>query len=887
LWRAGYRREDDLSKSRNREVAVRGPNRSPHLADEDDIVNWSRRIASFSQFPGIVRMLLSRNNDQITRLDMRDAEGVRAPGYDGIVEASRGTTFVPAGRSVCEMGVDADFRDKANREYKKRTKDPLGEDQAETTFVFVTPQRWPGKEHWERERRGAGPWKDVRVLDVDNLMPGLDEAAAVHVRLSELLGKAATDVQSVEDWWNRFCAKTSPAVSAGIALAGRADSAAQLLSLLEESRSLTTVRARSTDDVLAFVAATMLTTPMSVRTKLLARTLVVYDAAALRRLDSAENLLILLPFEEEMRRAAELVVSNHIVFMCQEDLPGEIELPPIGIAEVTKLLIDDGVDRELADKLGKAAGISLERFRRVASERRTPQPAWLEAFSNRDIRRAWLLQSWTTARSGDLEAFARFVGAQFGEVEETLRKVARAADPVFSTVGTVWSVTSPADLWEQARRHVSGSDLEALERTVQDVFGAVDPALELPPDQRWLAGARGKARIHSPELRRGLATTLALIGTTGVTTGMGDTTTGAWVHRVLRSLFDRANADATGEFWASLTDVLPMLAEAAPDVFLSKLNFALAHPDTALSQMFADNQEELLTTASPHTGLLWALEVTAWLPDHFGQSVNALAALSEIDPGGRLSNRPFESLKAIFRPWLPQTLAGRSERLTSLNRVVGRHPRVGPRLLIDLLPSGHDTAMPNAKPKFRANVPGLQRADPREWVETTTKLVSILLPLMREQSELWPNFIGHLNALPPADRNCVHEELPQSIEAMEPTGRLALWSGAADLIRRHREYSDAAWALPEEELVLLEAAIDPAKPSDPRAEVRWLFDESHPDVGARASEGFQAYEAWIRSLRVEAISRVLDELGMDGVEEFARTVNYPRLVGWILGEIDQ
>jgi len=361
------------------------------------------------------------------------------------------------------------------------------------------------------------------------------------------------------------------------------------------------------------------------------------------------------------------------------------------------------------------------------------------------------------------------VGKSFDDVEDQLRQAARGADPIFSMVGTVWSVVSPADFWGHVKPYIARSDLEALERALQNVLGAVDPALELPPDERWLAGMRGMARVHSRELRRGLAITLALIGTKGESSTLGGASTGgAWVRRVLHGLFRRANADESGQLWASLTDVLPLLAEAAPDVFLSALDTAIAHPGTLLSQMFTDSQSDALTTASPHGGLLWALEVTAWLPAHFGQSAIALAALSEVDPGGRLSNRPLGSLKAIFRPWLPQTLAGFTDRLASLSALVERYPDTGPRLLIELLPSSHDLATPNAKPEFRAEVPDLERADPREWVETITALVSQLLLLMRGQGELWPSFLAHLGDLPQADRDRVYAELPVSIAAIQP-----------------------------------------------------------------------------------------------------------------------
>jgi hypothetical protein len=862
--------------------------RWPHLIDAEDISNWSRRIDSFSQFPGIVRMLLKRNNDQITRLAMRDAEGVRVPGYDGAVEALRGTPLVPLGRSVWEMGVNADYKAKAEKDYEKRTKDPLGENPAETTFVFVTPHRWQGKEAWERERRESGPWKDVRVLDVDDLMNGLEEAHAVHVRLSEILGKPATGVRSIEEWWEAFCARSSPAVSAEIALAGRADHAAQLLMLLDESRPFTTIRAKSVDDVLAFVAATMLTTSPVLRTELLARTLIVHDASALRQLDGSETLLIILPFEEQMRREAELVRSNHVLFMCEDDVPADVELPNIDIAEVTRLLIIQGVQRELATELGQAAGVSLKKFQRVGSQQRGPQPAWNAAFSDRDVRRAWLLRSWTTARSGDLVVFEQIVGKPFSDVEETLRQAARGADPVFSTVGTAWSVVSPADFWDHVRPHLGASDLEALERSVQDVLGAVDPALELPPEERWFAAIRGMARIHSRELRRGLATTLALVGVKGETTTLGGGIAGGtWVRGLLRSLFSRANDDDSGQLWASLTDVLPLLAEAAPDIFLSALDAAIGHAVTALSQMFTDNEGDSFTSASAHTGLLWALELTAWLPPHFGQSVNALAALSEIDPGGRLSNRPFNSLKDIYRPWLPQTLVGRADRLTSLAALAERYPDVGPRLLIELLPSGHDSATSNTTPKFRAEVTEPQRVDAREWIETTAALVSQLLPMLRARGELWPDFLGHLSDLPSADRDRVYAELPASIEAIKSDERNAVWDKANDVIRRHREYHDAPWALPEDELVRFEQAIASAKPADARDAYRWLFDDTHPDIGIRKSSDLATYDREIGTMRADAVKRILNDHGLAGVEAFAQAVKYPYLVGAALAEVDR
>jgi hypothetical protein len=61
--------------------------RLPHLADRADIIKWADRIDARSEFPRLVRGLISTNNDQVISLQMRAAEGVDTPGYDGVSDA--------------------------------------------------------------------------------------------------------------------------------------------------------------------------------------------------------------------------------------------------------------------------------------------------------------------------------------------------------------------------------------------------------------------------------------------------------------------------------------------------------------------------------------------------------------------------------------------------------------------------------------------------------------------------------------------------------------------------------------------------------------------------------------------------------------------------------
>src|SRR5207248_56837 len=106
---------------------------------------------------------------------------------------------------------------------------------------------------------------------------------------------------------------TSPPLDPELVLAGRADHAAALLRLFRAESRITTIAAVSVDDLLAFVVAAIMSSREEEREELLGRALIVRDAFALRELALHEGLLILIPFEDDLRREARLIRSHHVV----------------------------------------------------------------------------------------------------------------------------------------------------------------------------------------------------------------------------------------------------------------------------------------------------------------------------------------------------------------------------------------------------------------------------------------------------------------------------------------------------------------------------------------------------------------------------------------------
>ena len=123
-----------------------------------------------------------------------------------------------------------------------------------------------------------------------------------------------------------------------------------------------------------------------------------------------------------------------------------------------------------------------------------------------------------------------------------------------------------------------------------------------------------------------LAQGLALLAALELPRSVADQTGSGHAKSVLRDLLDRAGNDETGKLWQQLADVLPLLAEAAPGVFLDAIRRDSQGEAPLLRKVFTDSEEFM---SSAHTGLLRGLERLCWMPEHLSAAMDALLALRQ------------------------------------------------------------------------------------------------------------------------------------------------------------------------------------------------------------------------------------------------------------------
>src|SRR5699024_3637010 len=191
--------------------------------------------------------------------------------------------------------------------------------------------------------------------------------------------------------------------------------------------------------------------------------------------------------------------------------------------------------------------------------------------------------------------------------------------------------------WKELAPFISNEHLETLKENAITVLSEHDPKFSLENENRFAANLYGKTLTYSGSLRRGIASTLILIGNyTSSLEFCSQDVRNSLVPFVIRQVFK--NADWS--IWGSLNSLLPYLAEADPDTFLDQVESVMGGSNGIFKKLFDEEGNNVVGGESYITGLLWGLETLAWKKDLLVRVSVILAELASLDPGGRWANRP-------------------------------------------------------------------------------------------------------------------------------------------------------------------------------------------------------------------------------------------------------
>lgn len=500
-----------------------------------------------------------------------------------------------------------------------------------------------------------------------------------------------------------------------------------------------------------------------------------------------------------------------------------------------------------------------------------------------DLALAILIGAWQDKNQCDLEAMNNLLGISYGEWLKKAREILHYPDSPLSLKNGTWQVVNRAELFSLLGSRILDQNLDTFRSIAVSALKEPDPTFELPVEERYAASIHGKTLKYSDMLRKGIAEGLAILGSrpgscVNCSQGKAEATC-VWVICDLLT-------EADWVLWGSLNRSLPALAEAAPAEFLDAVEKAMRLTPCPFNELFSQEGNGI-TGGNYLTGLLWALEALAWDEQYLVRVCVVLAELASHDPGGQWANRPSNSLATILLPWLPQTLAPADKRKVAVRTLLKEWPDVAWNLIIQLLPGQHQTSSGSHKPSWRKTIPDNpeKRVTHQEYWQQISFYAGLAVDAAGQDTARLSALIDHFENLPePAFGQLLQVLASQPISDLPEKQRLSVWHPLMKLINKHRRFSEAKWALPDELITRIEGVAEQLAPTNSINLYQHLFTDRDFDLYEEKGN-WEEQRKKLDTRRETAISEIFQQDGAEGVIRFAESVSSPGQVGHALGVI--
>ncbi|MHB9022208.1 MAG: hypothetical protein ACYC3A_10325 [Halothiobacillus sp.] len=878
------------------------------IITENQLDEWVRGNARDAQ--GVIVELVwrlvaaSSPRPKERRFPLGDSIGQHGP--DGLLDVDLGfDPFVPEGRSFWEIGTGLKAGDKATSDYSGLVLAIPEIARIESTFVFVTPLS--GRRDWEHtwkeeaqgtwveDRRARLEWRDVRVIDGTKLIDWVLQFPAVELWLVQrMTGLSVQHIETPEQHWSLIRSYGEPPpLTPHVFLANRDEACAKIKDVFAGTAVQLKLDTHFPDHVVDFVSAYLTEIDDERRADAAGHCLVISGVDAWNAITAQREKHVLVADStldlsgetgtkliQKARRAGHAVIFGGAPGGIPD--PASVPLPAPRSHQLKDALEKAGYGEERARTLAQKSGGNLGSLLRCL-QNLSLLPEWTEGSAAAELAIAAVLGSWTEKSDADRAVVEGVSGNSYGEWIGKMREIAlRPGTPLTQRDGN-WKFIARYEGWYALGPRLFDEHLDRLRTAAISVLQEKDPQFELPTGERYASRIHGKVLAHSHLLRNGLAESLALLGShpkalTSCTLGKAEATAVLTVRAIL--------ADADWLQWASLNDLLPLLAEAAPGEFLDAIEKALNSDPCPFDEVFAQEGDGFMGSTYM-SGVLWALETLAWDADHLSRVVVCLGELAARDPGGRWANRPANSLTTILLPWLPQTCAPVAKRVAAVATLLAEVPDIGWKLLVSLLPQSHSTSSGSRRPAWRETIPddwskGVTHSEYRAQAALYSEMAIIAAKSNREKLA---QLIDHLENLPPPAQEQILAHLgSDTVMAMPEADRLGLWTELVDLVTKHQKFSDAGWAMKPEQVEKIAVLADRLAPDAPAFRYQRLFSERDFDLYEEKGN-YEEQRNELENRRQRAVEEIATNGGAQAVIAFATAVQSPWRVGIAFGAV--
>ncbi|TMO70697.1 hypothetical protein [Pseudoalteromonas aurantia] len=491
---------------------------------------------------------------------------------------------------------------------------------------------------------------------------------------------------------------------------------------------------------------------------------------------------------------------------------------------------------------------------------------------------ASLIGCWNEKNSNDISIVEALIDESYSSWVKKVRVIEGLDNSPLVHNRGIWKFKDRLNTFKTVSSRLFDPHIKNFKTTVTEVLSTIDTQYELKPENRFAASIYGKGFPHSTVIREGLSEGLAIIATaqndlSNCSKGIGQFVASEVVSSVLSC--------TDWKLWASTQDVQIMLAEAAPDSFIDAAENAVSSTDKPFDSLFAQEGDGGITGRNYLTGLLWALEGLAWSPELLSRSLVLLGEMDNHDPGGNWANRPSNSIANILLPWLPHTTANIDLRFAAFNALKREFPDTAWKVILQLLPDNMRTTFGTHTPTYRKFIPDDFQKDPsdEEYNKQIVHYCQSAVQLAKQDSIRIAELVDNLANLTKTAFDSAIDLLDSFASSnTDDEEKLSVWEHCLEIRNKHKKFSDAQWAMPQDQVDKLSVVIRSLKPTDHRLFNRRLFGQRSYDL-FEDNGNWREQEEKLAQMRNEAVTSIFNDYEISGLLEFAETIYRPDLAG--------
>lgn len=683
---------------------------------------------------------------------------------------------------------------------------------------------------------------------------------------------------------------------------GRENESTSLLNLIS-SQNLHRIKSKSKDEAYGFILANLVEVEEVKCRCFIIKSQGAWDFMATKE----EQSLILIPYGFSPTGLGSATARGHTVLIPVDDK--EARSPSICLNRQPPLVREEGLkklwpydnqDREDNAKLlyRETKGYFEPLLRHTLLQPNDyKKPTWPNDALPDVLFAALFASTWNEDNEYDRKAMEVLSGLSYSEFQKNITHLSKQDDPpITKIIGKQWQVIAKMDFWLLIAPKIAEPYLQRLGEIAPVILADEDPSYDLPANERYMAPLLGEVPKYSPPLKKAIADSLALLSAFGdeFSEELGHEKPSSLVNDWISQVFDE---NQNVKFWFSVRECLKLLAEAAPDVFIKAVEYALQGDNPTLLGLLKTEGDGIVGGCY-HSDLLWALELISWNKNYLVRVSKCLAHLSEIDPGGKHANRPFNSLVNIYLGWINNTSANHDERLKILrNTLISQHPKVSWRLMIALLLNNTHSTSGISKPEYKDKQ---QSPEYKQWttaVETSITtpvyfdyveaIVDILLQEFDKNIENIENriidLVDNFDSYPDKQaKTLIKRMLLIKAEDLSDEQRKKIVKQIVSIVARHRRFPNTNWSWPKSLLDQLEEVADHFKFQDVVKANLFLFNDHVPvliDLINVYDHNYKEREALLTKKRISVLESIYQEQGIDGIKELIFNCSLPRLVG--------